>query len=41
MIKNEKGQWVKPDKETLKRMKEEWEAEQRRLDQNDEAEVAW
>eukprot|EP00238_Polyblepharides_amylifera_P005445 CAMPEP_0196580070 /NCGR_PEP_ID=MMETSP1081-20130531/26808_1 /TAXON_ID=36882 /ORGANISM="Pyramimonas amylifera, Strain CCMP720" /LENGTH=298 /DNA_ID=CAMNT_0041899843 /DNA_START=70 /DNA_END=966 /DNA_ORIENTATION=+ len=31
MIRNEKGQWVKPDKETLKRMKEEWEAEQARL----------
>eukprot|EP00959_Pyramimonas_sp_CCMP1952_P313623 6564726-Pyramimonas_sp.AAC.1 len=36
MIKDEKGRWVKPDKETLKRMKEEWEAEQRGLQQREE-----
>lgn len=37
MIKNEKGQWVKPDKETLAKMKAEWEEAQRRERENQEA----
>lgn len=30
MLKNEKGQWVKPDKATLARMRRDWEADQDR-----------
>ena len=40
MIKDEKGRWVKPDKETLKRMKEEWEANQLKLQQSEEESTA-
>jgi hypothetical protein len=28
MVKDDKGRWVKPDRATLQKMKEDWEADQ-------------